>query len=200
MSFATDLRGCFKLIDAHSQDQRKGTDELAYFFKELTAYEEAYAKGLDRIGSHAYSVTTSGTLAHSVAAFKQDCLRRAGNSRQLAENLTTDLIESLKEMLKTQAVSIKKSSGEGKTLEKQRVTLLNQLEKSRLRYIKACSDTEQITYSLETGMPNDKRMKLTSRLVASKKELDDSITAYQGCVESANLFKERYDVSMVRTT
>jgi hypothetical protein len=200
MSFAADLWGCFEFVNTHSLERRKGTEELMHFFTQLAACEEAYAKGLERIGSHPYLVTTQGTLAHSVAAFKQDCSKRAFHSKALAENITKDLVETLREMLKAQAFSIKKFSAEGKSLEKQRSTLDSQLEKSKLRYMKACSETEQVTYLLESGMTADKRTKLINRLVTSKKELDESVHAYQGCIEAANAFKERYDAMMVKAT
>mmetsp|Transcript_27525 Transcript_27525/g.49625 ORF Transcript_27525/g.49625 Transcript_27525/m.49625 type:complete len:644 (-) Transcript_27525:1369-3300(-) len=198
MSFATDLWGCFEFVNTHSLERRKGTEELMHFFKELASSEEAYAKGLERVGTHPHMVTTQGTLAHAVAAFKQDCIKRATHSKTLAENITKDLVESLREMLKNQAFSIKKFSAEGKSLEKQRGTLLSQLEKCRLRYMKACSDNEQITYLLESGMTADKRTKLISRLVSSKKELDESVIAYQSSVEASNTFKERYDGMMAK--
>lgn len=171
-----------------------------YFFKELSASEETYSKNLEKIGTHPYLVTMEGTLAPSIAAFKQDCLKRASQSKHLAEEITKDLVESLREMLKSQAFSIKKFSAEGKNLEKQRITLHNQLEKARLRYMKACSDTEQTTYLLESGMTSDKRTKLITRLVASKKELEESIAVYQSNVEASNTFKQRYDDMMVKNT
>lgn len=200
MSFAVDLWGNFEFVNSHSLERRKGAEEMMYFYKELAACEEAYAKGLERIGSHPYLVTTQGTLAHAVVALKQDCLKRALHSKHLAESITKTLVETLREMLKVQAASIKKFSSEGKSLEKQFSNCTSQLEKSRLRYMKACSDTEQVTYLLESGMTADKRTKLLNRLVASKKELTESIASYQANIEGSNAFKERYDGMMVNAT
>ena len=202
MSFAADLSNKFELVDRHAVEKRRGVEEFIQLLRERALHEEAYAKGLERIGNHPFFVATQGTLAHAVSAMKNDSLNKAMQAKMLAENVNNDLIESLRGLVKAQTQAIKKSSTEGKRLTKDLDQLRDKHNKAYARYWKACKDSEDLTLVLEAqrDMPADKRTKAISKLVLLKKEVDDSVKQYQNSIEAYNAFRRHYDELMVHRT
>lgn len=202
MSFAADLSSKFELVDRHAIDKRKGVEEFIQLLRERALHEEAYAKGLERIGNHPFFVATQGTLAHAISAMKNDSLNKAMQAKMLAENINNDLIETLRALLKTQTQTIKKSSTEGKRLTKDLEQLREKHNRAYARYWKACKDSEELTILLEAqrDMPTDKRTKAISKLVLLKKEVDESVRQYQSSIEGYNVFRRHYDELMVPST
>ena len=199
MSFATELTNKFDVVDRHAAEKRKGVEEFIQLLRERALHEEAYAKGLERIGNHSFFVTTQGTLAHAVSAMKNDSLNKAMQAKLLAENVNSDLVESLRTLIKSQALSIKKSSSEGRRLTKDLEQLRDRHQKAYSRYWKACKDSEDLTILLESqrDMPTDKRAKALSKLVLLKKEVDESVRQYQNSIEAYNGFRKHHDELMV---
>ena len=202
MSFATELTSKFDLVDRHSVEKRKSVEEFIQLLRERAFHEETYAKGLDRIGNHTYFVATQGTLAHAISAMKNDCLNKSMQAKLLAENIHSDLVESLKTLVKAQTQAIKKSSTEGKRLNKDLESLRDKHNKAYARYWRACKDSEELTILLEEqrDMPAERRVKALSKLVMMKKEVDESVRQYQNSIEAYNIFRKHYDELMVTST
>jgi len=201
MSFATQLTNQFDLVDRHATEKRKGVEEFMQLLRERALHEESYAKGLERIGNHSFFVATQGTLAHAVSAMKNDSLNKAMQAKLLAENVNSDLVESLRTLVRSQVQSIKKSSTEGRRLTKDIEQLRDRHNKAYSRYWKACKDLEDLTVLLESqrDMPPERRVKAISKLVLLKKEVDESLRQYQNSIEAYNGFRKHYDELMVAT-
>lgn len=197
MSFA-ELSGKFEAVDQHCTERQKGVQEFIHLLRERAMYEETYANGLDRVGNHAYSVTMQGSLARAVSAMKNHCLNKAMQARLLYESIKNDLAEPLQGLLKTQMASIKKPSTEGRKLTKDLEQLRDKHNKAYSKYWKACKDCEDLTVLLEAqrDMPQDRRSKALSKLVAQKKEVDDCLRLYQNSIEAYNASKRHYDQLM----
>ena len=116
MSFAEDLWDNFDLVYNHNIDRRRGITQLAYLLKERGLKEDYYARELDKLGAHVYNVTNQGTLAHAVVSMKNDFFNKAQQSKLFAENIQTDLVDPINDLLKTQDNIIKKSQIEGKKI------------------------------------------------------------------------------------
>ena len=62
--------------------------------------ELSYALRLDKISEQSTNSSfTLGTLADTVASFKQSCQSKARQAAEVAENVHTDCIEPLKQLL-----------------------------------------------------------------------------------------------------
>jgi hypothetical protein len=196
MSFALQLWDNFDLVNSHSNDRRRSGEDYLAILRDLAGQYEIFARGMDKIGTHSFFAASQGTLFHGISALKNDCLNKAMQSRILAESIINDLIEPMRELLRNQNLVIKKTSAEGKKLEKDHSLLIDRYDKARSRYIRACQECEQVIIALEYSMPQDKRQKLLSRLVSCKKEVDISLKQYQDAIETGNKFRERYQSMM----
>lgn len=193
MSFRDNLHDRFELVHNHCLSRRKGGEEFVQLLKERAQHEETYARGLEKIGNHPYFVTSQGTLSHAISAYKNDNLNKAMQAKILAENITNDLVEPFKDLLRHQGNTLKKASTEGKKLEKDKGLLGERIEKSKSRYIKACMECEQLTVLLEQpNVPQIKREKLVQRLIVSKKEVEESMKQNVEAINAWNSYQNRY--------
>lgn len=197
MSF-TELSSKFEAVDLHCAERLRGVQEFIHLLRERAMYEETYSNGLERVGSHAYSATTQGSLARAVSAMKNHCLNKAMQAKLLYESIKNDLAEPLQGLLKAQMTSIKKPSTEGRKLAKDLEQLRDKHNKAYAKYWKACKDCEDLTVLLEgqRDMPQDRRSKALNKLVAQKKEVDECLRQYQSSIQAYNASKQHYDVLM----
>lgn len=116
-------------------------------------------------------------MAHAIVSMKNDFYNKAIQGKLLAENIATDLVLPITELLKTQDIIIKKTSTEGKKITKEYKALLDKVDKCSTRYIRACKEAETVTIMLENSInsPNDKRSRLINKFVTCKKEIDESL-------------------------
>ncbi|CAG9319027.1 unnamed protein product [Blepharisma stoltei] len=192
MSFSESLHDKFDIVHKHALEGRKGGEEFIQLLRERVLLEEAYSKGLDRLGTHPFRVATKGTLSHAIEAMKGDCLNRASQSKSYIDNVTSDLIDPLKDLLNTQRLSIKKMSTEGKRLEKEKLLMQDKIEKSHSKYIKACAECEQLTVQLDQPSSITRSGKLIQKLYTAKQELDSSLIQHVESIDSFNEFYPKY--------
>lgn len=199
MSFSEFLWDNFELVNKHSIDHRKGTEDLLQIFKDIGSLYEAFGRGMERISSSSYNInTTDGSLSHAVCSLITDCSNKADQSKILVESINVDLVEPLRELLKNQNNKIRKTTTEGKKVEKEMQSLTEKLEKSKSRYYKACEECEQLTILLENKMNNERRLKLMAKLVSVKREVEAGLRQYQESLSASNSYKERYKSFMMK--
>ena len=192
MSFSENLHDCFDMVHQHSVQRRKGATEFIQLMEEKAAVEEAYAKGLEKIGNNQYFVTNQGTLSHAILAMKNDALNKAMQAKILADNILKDLVEPLKDLLRNQAKTLQKTHTEGKKSEKERLTLLEKHERYKIRYTRACKEYEALTFQMETPQIALRREKLMQKMVQNKQEIDESLRGYQDSIAQHNTFKDKF--------
>ena len=192
MSFAESLHDCFEMVHEHSIQRRKGATEFIQLMEEKARVEETYAKGLERIGKNQYFVTNQGTLSHAILAMKNDALNKAMQAKILADNILTDLANPIRELLKNQSKTLQKTNTEGKKSEKELSTILDQYNRYKSRYIKACEESESLTFQLESPQTPEKREKIMQRLVQLKQEIEESLKGYKDSINLHNEYKDKY--------
>ena len=71
-------------------------------------------------------------------------------------------------------------------------------DKAKIRYLKACKETETVTIMLENSinLPGDRRNRLINKFVTCKKEIDESLKQYKSSVDAANDYKSKHDDMM----
>lgn len=175
-------------------------EEFLQILRERVLHEVFYARGLERIVTHKFDAPPSSTLAPAIAAMKQCCEVRKASSLMLAASITKDTIEPLKDLLKSQALSSKRTSFETTRIDKQMQRLMNEHAQAYARFQAACKTTDQHTYLLEQGLSSEQRSRLISTLVQSKKEMDDSERQYHHSVKRFNDFKAETEATLVSST
>jgi hypothetical protein len=199
MSFSDLLWDNFEVVNRHALDHRKGTEDLLQVFKDIASLYDAFGRGMEKISTSSYIVTTTeGSLSHAVASLKTDCVNKADQAKILVESINNDLIEPLRDLLKNQNNNIKKPTTEGKKVEKEMQGYAEKLEKSKARYYKACEECEQLTIVLENKLNKEKRLKLMAKLVAVKREVEASLKLYQESLAASNAYRERYKSLMMK--
>lgn len=198
LSFSVDLFHNFEAVYQHSISRRKGGDEFISLLKDRADQEETYAKGLEKIGNHPYFGSKQGTLSQAISAMKNDSLNKAMQSRILYDNITHDLIDSFKELLKIQTNSIKLNMTQGKKLEKERLETIEKLDRSKMKYWKSCSDCEQRTIAIEAADPGPKRDKQIGKLLETKNAIDRNLKRYLVALATYNEFSGKYNPEMTK--
>lgn len=73
----TKYRELYDFIARLAAERRKGVHELAQLMEQRADAEAVYAKALKKIGNSPMKVTSVGTLAHGVQAFKSNCINKS---------------------------------------------------------------------------------------------------------------------------
>lgn len=200
MNYAKDLWDEFDLLETYSKTRRSGAEEFLQILRERVLHEAFYARGLDRIAAHEYVGAPSITITPAILAMKKCCEDRSASAKQLAETITVEMIEPMKELLKSQALSLKRTSNEASRIKKEVQVVMQSHSKAYSRFTTACKTTDHHTYLLEQGPTTEQRNRLISTLVLSKKEMDESEREYHNSVKRVNDFKIESEVSLVSST
>lgn len=199
MSFSEFLWDNFEVVNKHSIDHRKGAEVLLQIFNDISSLYEAFGRGMERIAGSSYKIiTTEGSLSHAVSSLVTDCSNKAVQSKILVESMNNDLIDPFRELLKNQNDNIKKTTNEGKKVEKDMQTLTEKLEKSKARYYKACEECEQLTILIENKINQERSLRLKSKLFSTKREVEASLKQYKESLSASNAYKERYRNVMMK--
>ncbi|CAG9334580.1 unnamed protein product [Blepharisma stoltei] len=183
---------CFEIMHQHSLQRRRAGEDFIQLLRERAMHEEFYAKGLERIGNHSYFLINHGSLSDVLSAIKLESLERAKQAKIFAENIRKQIADPYGELLKIQALNIKKTHAEGQILEKEKENLIERNETTKERYAKACSDYEQLTLQMEQQRSQGKVEKIVQKLVICKREVDSNLKNYLESVESLNRYYDQY--------
>jgi len=195
LTFSEHLYGSFELVDDYATQRRIASEEFMRILKERASIEEAYGKGMHRLSEHSFHQFYSPTLTQALSSLKNYSRNKTEQSKSLVENITHDLLDPFKDLLKSQSVSMKKSQSEAKKLEKTKRMLLDKCEKAKDRYWKACNEYEQLTLAVES-YGGQAPPKLIQKHSQSHKEVEVATKAYQECVADHNIHQKRYDELM----
>jgi hypothetical protein len=200
MSFAKDLWDELELLDKHSLSQRKSAEEFLQLLRERALHEVFYARGLERIALHKHAASPTETLSPAIAAMKKACEERSRSSFAFAEAITVEMIEPISELLRSQALSVNRTSSEGQFMRRQLQALLGEHSDAYQCFQEACMVTDKGTYTIEQGLSTKERSQLISTLLQHKQKMEESEREYHASVKRVNDFKAEFDGTMVRLT
>lgn len=183
---------CFQIMHQHSLQRRRAGEDFIQLLRERAMHEEFYAKGLERIGNHSYFLINHGSLSDVVRAIKLESIERSKQAKLFAENIIKNIAEPYGDLLKHQALNIKKINAEGHSLEKEKDILIERNQTTKERYLKACGDYEQLAVQMEQEQKLGKVEKLVQRLVVCRREVDNSLKIYIESVDSLNRYYDQY--------
>jgi len=187
MSIPDDLRLGLDFAQRHAQERRKGAEELIQLLRERASHESFYAQGLERIGTHPYAVASSGVLAKAVKALKEHCVARAAQAKRLSETILTDLVDPLRDLLKSQVIA-------NKTQENLLLRSLKDLRCCKDQVANARSDYEQqfkaiedLVVQIESAVsPVEKKKMLSSQTEDLNWSMEKATKAYRETVKKYN--------------
>lgn len=187
MSIPDDLHLGLDFAQRHAQERRKGAEELIQLLRERASHESFYAQGLERIGTHPYAVASSGALAKAVKALKEHCVVRAAQAKRLSETILTDLVDPLKDLLKSQVIA-------NKTQENLLFRSLKDLRCCKDQVVTARSDYEQQFKAIEdlvvqiesAGSPVEKKKMLSLQTEDWNWSMEKATKAYREAVKKYN--------------
>lgn len=167
---------------------RKQIEELLIALKERALIEELYAKDLERFANN-LPVTDFKEVTEYL---RQVTLHIASQSYAFAQNMTLSIVDDFKELLNSQAQSIKDHYQAGIKNEKRKKRLGKKVEESKFKYLNFCEECEQVALSLDSETSSSKREKLVQKLILSKNTLDAFYRAYLEDTERYNKYKKTY--------
>eukprot|EP00357_Protocruzia_adherens_P016300 CAMPEP_0115042218 /NCGR_PEP_ID=MMETSP0216-20121206/46140_1 /TAXON_ID=223996 /ORGANISM="Protocruzia adherens, Strain Boccale" /LENGTH=747 /DNA_ID=CAMNT_0002424301 /DNA_START=393 /DNA_END=2632 /DNA_ORIENTATION=- len=201
MSFATDLWDQFELVNKYSTDKRKEAEEYMNLLRERVAAEDSYAKALERIANHANCTSITGSLAVGINIMKLSCKNKATQARFIADSITDDPIEHLKELLKTQGAEAKKWTIEGRRLDKDVKAVQDRNEKAQTKYTQICKahTTANEVYKYARNKPDvseERKQKYLNKYNTTYKEASEFEEICRDSVNQVNLMNKMYQESM----
>lgn len=187
MSLSDDLRLGLDFAQRHAQERRKGAEELIQLLRERASHESFYAQGLERIGTHPYAVASSGTLAKAVKAMKEHCAVRAAQAKRLSDMILTDLVDPLKDLLKSQVIANKTQESLLYLSLKNVRSCKEQVSKARYDYEQQFKAIEDLVVQIEkAGSPVEKKKMLSMQTEDLNWSMEKATKAYREAVKKHN--------------
>lgn len=181
MSFSVRFIDNFESVHDFSLERRRGCKEFIEFLLEIAKVEFNYAKGLEKIGNHPYISSMGGSIYEAIASFKRFSISKAHQAQILAENIVSDIIDPLKEMLKAQENSMKNTSLDGDKITKHKKKLRNHIETLKKNYWEKCKDCENYLMKYEHSTQINHKIhikRLKGEVLENLKNYDESLDSY----------------------
>ncbi|CAG9331273.1 unnamed protein product [Blepharisma stoltei] len=188
MSISERYIHSFDIVHSHYIDRQTGCKQFIELMLDMAALENSYAESLEKIGKYPYIASTDGTLYDAIASMKKFSASKAIQSRTLAENILSDIIHPIKEMLRAQETSMKKSYSDGQKIVKTRSSLQKKIEILKDNFWGNCRNLDEILSRQENSI--DKESK---KIIKKKKnEAYNSLEMYVSAIDDYKINDSNY--------
>lgn len=113
--------------------------------------ENAYSNSLYEIGNKKM-ILNEGSLGKAIETFKIDCLNKSHHSSQFVENLKSEILDPLKQMMREHDNSNKKYFDYISNLDKDLSNLKDRLFKNKQRFDRAVQEADECLFQCEDSM------------------------------------------------
>ena len=130
---------------SHYQDRKKEIEDLIYILELRIQAEQDYSNRLFTISDRSQSESIKiGLLAKEIECFKANCRSKARAALELAENVSQDCVEPLREMIGLQEPKFKNIVNSFNTDVPQAYELNLKINTMGMQYFKSCQQAEKM--------------------------------------------------------
>lgn len=191
----------FEFLSKHSTDRRKWLEDFIRILEDKANYDEQYAKNLEKIINLAESLSPKGTLQTMVHSFKLSQKLKLSSIQSSFQSLRKEVVEFMKNLLKTQNNDGKNFTNEGKKLDKDCKNLIEKVEKLKSTYAQHSKECDNMGIDKENMILNktlsqEKRNKLAQKYEEMKKNQRENEKNYHSkCIEYNN-FLDKFQIDL----
>ena len=187
---------------AYSTQRREGLAQLSAALRERVSIELEITKRFEKLAGTNFSAFNTPSLEELANSLRQMWVAQAIHSKNLADTLERELVQPLVYYHSIQNDQHRTTVQQARDLFKHAKNYIARVEKGKLRYSKACKDTEAVAASLleaQNGSEDPKR-RILGKVQAGRAEIVMSEDEYQSSVHDLNSFEIEYSSHLVTTT
>lgn len=210
MSFASDLLDGFDLLYKRTDGVLKSTQDFSHLMKKLSSLEKDYAKALtklvkderkDMIEKASSQTKEVGTTLQSWETIFRELERIAEHHSQYADKLENEISKNLANYVREKQKIKKKLESDGSKLTKDWKATLDNLQKTRGRYVSLSKEAEVAEQTHQKGkgdmaMKPSQLAKLASKSQQCAEKAAAADTEYQNVLSQTNQKQSEFYTSL----
>ncbi|CEM25142.1 unnamed protein product [Vitrella brassicaformis CCMP3155] len=188
-TFKTDLWDGFECVCKKVESGRRLCETFLTIMRDRMALEDTYAAGMERLAAKCPKHINEGsTVLRAIGCFRNEAIRKAEQSRELAEGIRDDIVQQLQETVKNHQTVFKKIYSDGVKFIKLMNGHIQTHERAMLRYEKTCREADATCMNAQASdrSPPPLKTKLAIKALQLCKEAQIAEEQYRHALDALN--------------